>query len=115
MPFDINPSQVVTTSARDPLTHFEQIYDRAQKATDNARSVYEFANQATQRLRQLQLDANAFAQDSLEQELDFKNRLIEIFGYPYSGDIGPGQIYPTGYDGPGPDQVHVSRPDRRLG
>ena len=100
VPFDINPSQVVTTSARGPLTHFEQIYDRAQKAVDNARSVYEFANQSTQRLRQLQLDANDFAQDSLEQELDFKNRLIEIFGYPYSGDIGPGQIYPTGYDGP---------------
>ena len=35
-----------------------------------------------------------------DQERDYKNRLIEIFGYPYAGDIGPGQTYPTGYDGP---------------
>src|SRR5262249_40841290 len=26
--------------------------------------------------------------------------LIEVFGYPYAGDIGAGKTYPSGYDGP---------------
>jgi hypothetical protein len=34
-----------------------------------------------------------------DREVDFKNRLIEIFGYPYADDIGPGKTYETGYDG----------------
>jgi hypothetical protein len=36
----------------------------------------------------------------IEGEADFNNRLIEIFGTPYSDDIGPTGTYPTGYAGP---------------
>jgi len=32
--------------------------------------------------------------------MDFKNRLIEIFGYPYPDDIGATGTYPANYDGP---------------
>jgi hypothetical protein len=39
-----------------------------------------------------------------DQEVDYKNRMIEIFGYPYAGDIGPGKAYRSGYVGP--DLVH---------
>ncbi len=38
------------------------------------------------------------------QEQNYRNRLIEIFGYPYSGDIGTGGTYSAGYDGP--DLLH---------
>ena len=32
--------------------------------------------------------------------MEYKNKLIEYFGYPYAGDIGPGGTYAQGYDGP---------------
>ena len=38
-----------------------------------------------------------------------KGRLIEIFGTPYSDDIGPGRTYPAGYDGP--DLYHYMEVD----
>src|SRR5262249_19093706 len=38
--------------------------------------------------------------NAVEKERDYKNRLIEIFGYPYAGDIGAAGTYPSGYDGP---------------
>jgi hypothetical protein len=107
IPFDIDPTFTFVGStaaiggvAVQGLSHFEQIYLRAQDTVKNALSVYDFANQATQRLRQIQLTANDFANQVRDEELDYKNRLIEIFGYPYEGDIGGGKTYPSGYDGP---------------
>ena len=35
-----------------------------------------------------------------DQERDCKNRMVEIFGYPHAGDIGPAGTFPSGYDGP---------------
>ncbi|MDB6154743.1 MAG: hypothetical protein JWL90_3196, partial [Chthoniobacteraceae bacterium] len=96
IPFDIDPALLSSGSG----THFEQIYERALGAMSNARRVFDYASESTNRLRQTQLSADAFAQESLEQEFDYKNRLIEIFGYPYAGDIGSGKLYPTGYTGP---------------
>jgi hypothetical protein len=43
---------------------------------------------------------NNFSQNVSQQERDYKNRLIEVFGYPYAGDVGAGRTYPSGYDGP---------------
>ncbi|MCC5806978.1 MAG: hypothetical protein JJU00_11685 [Opitutales bacterium] len=95
IPFDIDPSRV-----DDGETHFEQVLDRALSAVDNARLLWDHANQLSNRLRRLQVTADDFAREIDEEELHFKNRLIEIYGYPYSGDIGPGRLYPSGYDGP---------------
>ncbi len=95
IPFDIDPSRV-----DEGDTHFEQIYERALGATDNARLLWDYANELSNRLRQLEVTSDDFAREVQEEELHFKNRLIEIFGYPYAGDIGPGEIYPDGYDGP---------------
>ena len=39
-------------------------------------------------------------QDVIDRDLDFRNRLIEIFGTPYEGTIGTGKPYPAGYTGP---------------
>lgn len=95
VPFDISPAEIDAGK-----THFEQMYDRAVMAMNNAIAVFNHANKSTQALRQ-QADTLADFQRTVgDRNVDFKNRLIEIFGYPYSDDIGPGKTYPTGYDGP---------------
>lgn len=96
VPFDIDPSLIDAGQ-----THFEQIYGRAVGAMRNAAAVWDQANQFTSALRQQQDTVNNFSQNVTRQDQDFKNRLIEIFGYPYAGDIGTaGSAYPAGYDGP---------------
>lgn len=93
--FDIDPAQVDSGK-----THFEQVYDRALKAMNNAMLVWNQANELSEQLRRSQDSTEQFTQRVVEQERDYKNRLIEIFGYPYAGDIGAGKTYPSGYDGP---------------
>lgn len=100
IPFDIDPTFNEVSSGIQGTTHFEQIFGRTMAAVNNARGIFDYANELTNRLRQTQLSADGFAQDVLEQERDFNARLIEIFGYPYAGDIGGGKLYPTGYNGP---------------
>lgn len=95
VPFDIDPALISAGK-----THFEQIYDRALEAVNNAVTVFNHANQLSQALRAQQDAVNQFSQNVEQQERDYKNRLIETFGYPYAGDIGPGKTYPSGYDGP---------------
>ena len=95
VPFDIDPVQVDAGQ-----THFEQIYSRAEKAMASAIAAYDYANGYTQRLRQNQDTLEDFRKNLDDQERDYRNRLIEIFGYPYADDIGPGKTYPDGYDGP---------------
>jgi hypothetical protein len=95
VPFDIDPARI---SAGE--THFEQIYERAIQAMDNAETVFNHANQLSQALRALQDSVNDFSRNVGEEERDYKNRMIEVFGYPYAGDIGAGKTYPSGYDGP---------------
>jgi len=101
VPFDIDPAFVVDSGYGASMqTHFEQIYDRAQKALESAIAVYDYANSYSQRLRQNQDTLEEFKKNLTDQERDYKNRLIEIFGYPYGDDIGPGKTYPDGYNGP---------------
>ena len=105
VPFDINPYQLTPSPYWvDAKTHFEQIYDRAKGALENAKTVFDYATDYTLRLRSNQ-DARAdFKRSVEEQERAYWNQLIEIFGYPYEGDIGPGGSYAAGYDGP--DWIH---------
>lgn len=95
VPFDISPDKI-----KQGQTHFEQIYDRAVTAMNNAITVFNHANNATQLLRR-QADSLAKFKETVEdKEADFKNRLIEVFGYPYPDDIGVPGYYPADYDGP---------------
>lgn len=80
--------------------HFSQIYERAVAAVANARTVFETANFMQSRQRQVVESADSFRQEVIEQDLDYRNRLIEIFGTPYEGQIGTGKAYPSGYYGP---------------
>ena len=96
MAFDMTPIGVDDGTR----THFEQIRERAGVALENARKSLEKAQQHGSRLRLLQ-EAQVAEETRLDtMELETKNKLIEYFGYPYSGDIGPGGTYPQGYDGP---------------
>ncbi len=107
VPFDIDPTflEVGSTAqigrrAVQGLTQFDQILERAIKALKNAVFVWDEANRATQLLRETQDGIDDFTRNVRHQEVDYRNRLVEIFGYPYAGDIGAGKTYPSGYDGP---------------
>jgi hypothetical protein len=81
-------------------SQFEQISQRAEQAIQNAYFIFDNANEQGNRLRMQGVSANDFSKQTFEQDRDYRNRLIEIFGTPYSGQIGPGKLYPTGYSGP---------------
>jgi hypothetical protein len=98
VPFDINAFML------DDLifgrSYFEQMYDRAKAALGNAQAVWDNANASQNRLRQVAASEAEFRNDVFQEDLSYRNQLIEIFGRPYDGTVGPGQLYPAGYDGP---------------
>ncbi len=104
VPFDIDPAFNTIGSGIQGKTHFEQIYDRAAVALQNVEGVWDYANKTSNMLRQNENTLYEFSGDVYVQELDYMNRLIEIYGYPYSGDMGPTGTYPSDYDGP--DLLH---------
>jgi hypothetical protein len=105
VPFGIDPGAL--TSGQ---THFEQIYNRAVGAMNNAVAVFNYANEPTQLLRKQQDTVADFQKNVNEHLNDFTNQLIEVFGYPYNEDIGGGGAYPVGYTGP--DLYHFSYVDQ---
>jgi len=93
--FDISPSKLQAGES-----HFEQIYQRALRATLNAKGAF---NQAARMTRLLRNQENQIADANtaiVDQEIAFDNELQDIFGSPYPGDIGPGKTYAQGYEGP---------------
>ena len=96
IPFDLTPVGIDDGES----SHYEQIRDRAKTALSNARKALDRAQFYASRTRLLQ-ESQFSRENQLEtMELEAKNTLIEYFGYPYAGDIGPGGTYPQGYDGP---------------
>ena len=71
VPFDIDPTRIAAGE-----THFEQVYERALKAMDNAVAVFDHANSLSQSLRALQDSETDFARNTQARERDYKNRLI---------------------------------------
>ena len=111
MSFDVDPKQIKDVNK----TQFEQVYDRAVGALNNAIAVFDYAATCSQMLRQ-QVDTVANFQTAVrEREADFNNRLIEIYGYPYAEDIGPGGTYETGYTGPDLFHCAIVDPSSILG
>jgi hypothetical protein len=93
--FDISPSKLQAGES-----HFEQIYQRALRATLNAKGAF---NQAARMTRLLRNQENQIADANtaiVDQELSFDGELQAIFGSPYPGDVGPGKTYAQGYGGP---------------
>jgi hypothetical protein len=95
--FDINPAQIVGS---DPKSHFEQVFERAKLALNNAMAAFDDAKDIT-RLMRSEGDSLADVQaQNAQQELTFTNALIEIYGTPYADDLGPGKTYTQDYAGP---------------
>ena len=51
-------------------------------------------------IRQVNNTEAEFRNSAFQEDLSYKNQLIQIFGKPYEGTIGSGKFYPAGYDGP---------------
>jgi hypothetical protein len=97
--FDLDPQPYDGDPVRR-ATHFDQILERALFAADNALAAQAVAARAENQLQRIADDTSLLQGEAVEQDLDFRNRLIAIFGTPYDGTIGPGQIFAEGYTGP---------------
>jgi hypothetical protein len=95
--FDINPNQVV---GPEPRTHFEQIFDRATATLNNAVVAFDDAKDVTRLMRSEQESLADFQYEVEREELAYTYKLIELYGTPYSDDIGPGKTWKQGYTGP---------------
>ncbi len=93
--FDISPTEIDAGK-----THFEQIYERAISALQNASAAFINAKDSTQFLRRQEETLAGQRNAIAEQERAFTNQLIEIYGTPYPDDVGPGKTYQQGYTGP---------------
>ena len=58
------------------------------------------ARQSTHLLRNLENQSEDFATAVFDEERAFNSQLVEIYGKPYAGDIGPGKTYEQDYNGP---------------
>jgi hypothetical protein len=109
--FDLNPNAIGSENG----THFDQIYNRAKLALNNAVASFDDAKNVTASMRSEQ-DSLADLQNTVaKQELAYENSLLELYGTPYTDDIGPGKTWKQGYAGP--DLVHynyVDRPEQSL-
>ncbi|MEY2879246.1 MAG: hypothetical protein RLZZ15_1626, partial [Verrucomicrobiota bacterium] len=81
-------------------SHYEQIYDRALRATLNAKGAFDQAAKMTRLLRSQDNQLGDTNAAIVDQERAFVKQLIEIYGTPYTGSIGAGKTYAQGYTGP---------------
>lgn len=100
VPFDIDPGLYAGRNGTQPVSHFEQIYERARRAVVNARTIFDGSTEALNATRLNQDTLEDFSRDVVAGDRDYRNRLIEIFGTPHEGNIGTGKVYPAGYTGP---------------
>jgi hypothetical protein len=104
--FDLDPywNNSLGQELADPTvvgkSHYEQISVRALQALNNAAGSF---NQAATMTRLLRNQENQISdqQTAIEdEEYAMLQELKDIYGSPYAGDIGPGKIYPQGYEDP---------------
>lgn len=111
--FDLSPALLIPSGDTDGgRSHFEQVYDRALRTLLNASGAFNQAATMTRSLRNQQNQLDDYNTTIVQQEAAYVNQLIDIYGRPYSGDIGPGKLYAQGYTGP--DLTHwfiVDRPN----
>lgn len=105
--FDVNPAEIVGAGGK---SHFEQIYERAKGALRNAVVSFDDAKSVTRRMRAEQDSLEELQTAIAEQERAYTNSLIELYGTPYTDDIGTGKFYSQGYAGP--DLFHYMYTDQ---
>jgi hypothetical protein len=104
--FDINPYLV---AGAQEGTHFEQVYNRATRALNNAVAAFDDAKDVTRLMRSEQDSLAELQAQVSQQERAYEVALIELYGTPYSDDVGPGKLYKQGYAGP--DLIHYGYVD----
>ena len=105
--FDISPTEM-----KAGRSHFEQVYDRSLRALVNASGAFNQAGRMTRSLRNQQNQIDDYVTVIEQQESAYVDQLIDLYGRPYSGEIGAGKTFAQGYDGP--DLMHwfiVDRPN----
>jgi hypothetical protein len=105
--FDINPNQVTGAS---PKGHFEQLYERTVGTLGNAALAYEEARSMTTSIRTEEDSLEVLRAAIVDSERAVTSQLIDIYGTPYSDDMGPGKTYSQEYRGP--DLVHYLYDER---
>lgn len=98
--FDLEPAFIENASGGDRRSHFDQINIRAEDMRASSEVIWDRANESTQLLRQIGNSEAEFRNSTYQEDLAYRNQLIQIFGKPYAGTVGPGKIYPAGYAGP---------------
>ncbi len=93
--FDISPSELQAGK-----THYEQIHERALRAVLNAKGSFDQAAKMTRLLRNQENQLDDYNAAIEDQERAYVKRLLEIYGSPYTGDIGAGKTYAQDYAGP---------------
>ncbi|MCC5835210.1 MAG: hypothetical protein JJU20_10785 [Opitutales bacterium] len=110
MSFDISPSEMAAGKS-----FFEQIYDRAVRASVNAKNAFQVASKMNALLREQGNSVDEYNEAITRQEAAYRYQLITLYGTPYAGDIGPGRLYAQGYTGP--DLYHsyfINRPSQLV-
>ena len=95
IPMDIDPDELAAKNS-----HFDQLLARTERALENCGTVLDFANRYGARLKQIQNAETDAIAEAEAQEREYTKQLIELYGKPYAGDIGPGGLYVQGYNGP---------------
>ena len=95
MAFDISPAEVAAGKS-----HFEQIYERAVKASVNAKNAFHQAGKMNIQLRHQNDSLDEYNDAVTRQESAYEYQLISLYGTAYGGDMGPGKLYAQGYTGP---------------
>ncbi|MDB6076274.1 MAG: hypothetical protein JWO82_21, partial [Akkermansiaceae bacterium] len=93
--FDISPAAMVAGQSQ-----FEQVYERTLRSLVNASGAFNQAGRMTRSLRNQENQIDDYNTVIVQQERAYVNQLIDVFGQPYSGDIGAGKTYAQGYTGP---------------
>ncbi len=97
---EVGSTAGIGDNAVQGMGHFDQIRERAMKTLNNAAGAFQQAARMTRSLRNQENHIDDYNSLIVDQERTFRNQLIEIYGRPYEGDVGPGKTYEQGYYGP---------------
>ncbi|MFN0127081.1 MAG: hypothetical protein ACKV19_10410, partial [Verrucomicrobiales bacterium] len=97
---EVGSTAGIGDNAVQGMGHFDQIRERAMKTLNNAAGAFWQAARMTRSLRNQENQVDDYNSAIVDQERTFRNQLIEIYGRPYEGDVGPGKTYTQGYYGP---------------
>lgn len=97
---EVGSTAGIGDNAVQGMGHFDQIRERAMKTLNNAAGAFHQAARMTRSLRNQENQVDDYNSAIVDQERTYRNQLIELFGRPYEGAVGPGKTYAQGYYGP---------------